>query len=173
MTASLVDAQQVLSTSLSAGFRESGAVSLGTSPMVAVRSNGLSFDSVVGYQDDDGLLQSIVSEEYLQTLVTLANKRFVLNSERIARFKNSLLSNFSSAEGDAAGHSANLQIERIARREKKRRQGLLRQAQGRIERDERNGTEVPPASDDSFNTMDLEHLVETRLEQDSVRQDLT
>ena len=57
-----------------------------TSPMVAVRSAGLSFDSIIGYQSMHGGLVSLVDEAYLHVLMRIANQRFQTNTERISRF---------------------------------------------------------------------------------------
>jgi tRNA wybutosine-synthesizing protein 3 len=61
-----------------------------TSPMIAVRSAGLSFDSIIGYQASDGRLISLVDERYLVTLLRIANQRFQTNTERIGRFRDQL-----------------------------------------------------------------------------------
>ncbi|KAJ5612155.1 hypothetical protein N7510_005349 [Penicillium lagena] len=102
MTATLSHAQPVLSAATSSGFRESGLQSLrclegdeGPSPVVGVRSAGLSLESVIGYCDDDNdndndndehehepIVRSLVSEEYLAMLVAMSNERFGVNSER-------------------------------------------------------------------------------------------
>ncbi|KAI9768939.1 MAG: hypothetical protein M1840_004535 [Geoglossum simile] len=102
LTASLEHAQYVLSAALHAGFRESGAINITsnsdgeTTPMVAVRSTGLVFDSVVGYLHDSTdctptpLIFSSVGEPYLRSLVAIANMRFQENTRRIERFAEAL-----------------------------------------------------------------------------------
>jgi tRNA wybutosine-synthesizing protein 3 len=92
----------VLSAALHAGFRESGAINIAsnldgeTTPMVAVRSTGLAFDSVVGYLHDSNdytstpLIFSSVGESYLRSLVAIANMRFQENTRRIERFVEAL-----------------------------------------------------------------------------------
>ncbi|KZF20936.1 hypothetical protein L228DRAFT_232583 [Xylona heveae TC161] len=101
LTSSLKEAQKVLNAALQAGFRESGAMSLegaesmSTTPMVAVRSIGLMFDSIIGFAtNDDGAehIRVTVSDEHLRMLVDLANERFRINQERIQRFRTLLLS---------------------------------------------------------------------------------
>lgn len=123
LTASLADAQRVLSAALEAGFRESGAVGLKSSgdsaptPMVAVRSTGLAFDAIIGYQDNNGINTSMVDEAYLRALVSVANDRFHVNAERIERFRSALL-----------GRPHALEREDVeARRQRKRDDGLRRQ----------------------------------------------
>ena len=69
--------------------------------MVAVRTSGLLLDSIIGYRqtdndgddtnkEDDLQISSLVSEEYLQTLVKLANDRFIENVKRRDRFREAL-----------------------------------------------------------------------------------
>ncbi|KAL4989473.1 methyltransferase TYW3-domain-containing protein [Aspergillus falconensis] len=104
MAATLHHAQPVLSAASSSGFRESGLQGLrclvegdkGPSPIVAVRSAGLALESVIGYYEDDSdVIRSLVSEEYLQMLVTMSEERFSVNSERKERFRMALLNNCS------------------------------------------------------------------------------
>ncbi|PYI03018.1 hypothetical protein BO78DRAFT_422050 [Aspergillus sclerotiicarbonarius CBS 121057] len=108
MTATLHHAHPVLSAASTSGFRESGLQSLrcleaddndGPSPIVAVRSAGLSLESVIGYceeSDDDNddqepVIHSLVTEEFLEMLVAISNERFSVNSERKERFRANLL----------------------------------------------------------------------------------
>ena len=53
--------------------------------MVAVRCQGLSFESIVAFYDGDEI-RPIVPETTLRYLIQLANKRFIANDERKARF---------------------------------------------------------------------------------------
>ncbi len=84
--------------------------------MVAVRSTGLSLDSVIGRLGDDGEGISIVSETYLEGLVAIANERFEENSQRIIRFQDLLLSSNKASESEWEDASV--------RRERKRAEGL-------------------------------------------------
>ena len=83
----------MLSAANQAGFRESGALGLTaakdgtTCPVVAVRSAGLSFDSIIGFEASDGRIVSLVDEHYLEILFKLGNERFKANKERIGRFQ--------------------------------------------------------------------------------------
>jgi tRNA wybutosine-synthesizing protein 3 len=127
LSASIDDAQHVLNSALAAGFRESGAVSLGSikgesNPIVAVRSAGYSFDSIIGYQDENGDNIALVDEKYLRTLVCIANERFSINFDRITRFRNALL------ETQKHGTSYPPDWEDAdARKQRKREEGLARQ----------------------------------------------
>lgn len=122
-----------LTAGLSAGFRESGAVSLASTrasevnPMVAIRSTGYSFDSIIGYQDDHGRNIAIVDERCLQTLVAIANDRFVINAERIARFRTALVAAFQPPACEVAGSSRPDWEDADERKRRKREEGLARQ----------------------------------------------
>jgi hypothetical protein len=101
VAASAEDAQIALKAALQAGFRESGISGLFDSkgrpstPVVAVRSSGLSLDAIIGYTDpnapelDAGILHPMISESYLRTILGLANQRFATNEERKCRFEES------------------------------------------------------------------------------------
>lgn len=106
MTASPLAAQHAASAALSSGFRESGINSIldpapghVASPLVAVRSSGLSFDCIIGYapssedesESNQPTVLPMVSEEYLRILMTIANERFKVNAERRERFRKALL----------------------------------------------------------------------------------
>lgn len=105
MTASLHHAQSILAAAINAGFRESGVQSLknlndpNVFPMVAVRTSGLAFESLIGFlmesgpsEESQGIIHSLVSEEYLGILLKIANERFQTNTKRMKRFKNALFS---------------------------------------------------------------------------------
>jgi tRNA wybutosine-synthesizing protein 3 len=125
---------------MEAGFRETGAVSLlsrvpgdEATPMVAVRSMGLSLESLIGIETG-GVRRLIVSPDYLKTLVQIANERFVENEKRIARFSAAVEAAFSPPKGKSDWEDGQ------ARRERKREEGLrrreeLRKANGRPEAD--------------------------------------
>lgn len=100
MTATLKHAQPVLAAATAAGFRESGLQSLknlddvDAFPIVAVRSSGLALESIIGIQErhgDGDIARSLVSEEYLHMLVSIANERFKTNTERVERFSAKLM----------------------------------------------------------------------------------
>ncbi|KAI9172290.1 tRNA wybutosine-synthesizing protein 3 [Paramyrothecium foliicola] len=120
----------LLRCALQAGFRESGAVSLTptaadepATPIVAVRSMGLGFESLIGFEDEGGR-KLMVLPEYLETLVEIANERFAENTKRIERFR--------SAFRDAMQVNPKKKPDggdwedAAARRERKRAEGLKR-----------------------------------------------
>jgi tRNA wybutosine-synthesizing protein 3 len=98
-----------------------------TTPMVAVRSTGYSFDSIIGVQDDGGCNCSLVDENCFRTLVHIANDRFRINTERITRFRTALMASYRCQES-SVGASTNPDWEDAdARRRRKREEGLARQ----------------------------------------------
>ncbi|KAI2468132.1 tRNA wybutosine-synthesizing protein [Annulohypoxylon bovei var. microspora] len=132
LTASPEHAQLLLRCGLQSGFRESGAVSLAAAvgeqhaiPMVAIRSMGLSFESLVGFQsgNDDDKIQCTVSSVYLRTLIQIANERFIENKKRIERFRAAIVEaiNPPNKNGDAWEDAE-------TRRRRKREEGLRAQA---------------------------------------------
>ncbi|KAF3048304.1 hypothetical protein E8E12_011661 [Didymella heteroderae] len=133
LSASLVHAQNVLNAGMGAGFRESGAVSLGASksgeanPVVAIRSTGYSFDSIIGYQDESGCNISLINEAHLRTLVYIANERFRINEERIARFRTQLLELYKTTSNATSGSSKSGWEDADARKQRKRAEGLAKQ----------------------------------------------
>ena len=125
------DSQRVLVAALASGFRESGAVSLNPSkagemnPMVAVRSTGYSFDAIIGYHSDADENIALVDERYLRTLMSIANERFNINTERIARFQVSLHEQYYPKVATSSGKPDWEDAE--ARKRRKREEGLARQ----------------------------------------------
>lgn len=131
LTASLRQAQIVLSAALQAGFRESGALNLTSSsselatPMVGVRSMGLALESVVGYEYE-GVETCMVPEWQLKNLVKISNQRFVENTKRIERFK-CLLKELTEDKGEVVKIGDQGEWEdKEARRRRKRAEGLKR-----------------------------------------------
>lgn len=127
---------------MGAGFRESGAVSLGSSksgeanPVVAIRSTGYSFDSIIGYQNDEGRNISLIDEGHLRTLVCIANERFKINLERIARFRTQLLDSYQPAL--ISGPTDSNWEDADVRKQRKRAEGLARQQALQAAKSERN-----------------------------------
>lgn len=155
MTASLHHAKIILAAAINSGFRESGVQSLknlddvNASPMVAVRTSGLAFESLIGYsehRDDSGeSLKPLVSEEYLRMLLRIGNERFVTNRERIARFKDEL---FGGSDRESQWESTEV------RRERKRNAGLAQQAALQSASDNRHSRDIS----DETSALHLERL---------------
>lgn len=99
--------------------------------MVAVRSIGLTFDSVIACEANDGRMVPVVDEKYLRSLVELANERFAVNTERIERFRAHLVAQFQQpGEGTKLSKGKKGQAgweDATARRERKRAEGLQNQ----------------------------------------------
>jgi tRNA wybutosine-synthesizing protein 3 len=96
--------------------------------MVAIRSMGMSLESVIGMLDDNEEGICIVSEDYLQGLLAIANERFEENTIRIARFRNMLLAgNANLLKSEPKKNEKGEDWEDAAvRRERKRAEGLQR-----------------------------------------------
>lgn len=100
--------------------------------MVAVRSMGLSLESLIGFEGADGRRRRIVPPEYLAMLLQISNERFVENTKRIERFRAA----FKEAvlEPRASGVTGRLNPEgkqwedAATRRERLRAEGLKRKA---------------------------------------------
>lgn len=132
LTESVKDAQHALNAALFAGFRESGISGVldskgrSVNPMVAIRSSGLGLDSIVGFNDPDDEVDRtypMVSEPYLRTLIQVANERFLINAERMNRFQQAL----KKQVGREMSENTSTFEPRDVRKERKRKEGLLRQ----------------------------------------------
>ncbi len=166
MTASLHHAQPILAAAINAGFRESGIQSLknlddvNAFPMVAIRSSGLALGSIIGSMPDrakdtssgssDGKnylnneeVHSLVSDNYLDLLLNIANDRFKSNTERMRRFESDLF------EREATTTSS--WEDSKTRQERKRAEGLKQQKEVRKVRAQR-GSSCPITGDESLYT---------------------
>jgi tRNA wybutosine-synthesizing protein 3 len=94
--------------------------------MVAVRSTGYSFDSIIGHQHESGQNIALVDEQYLRTLVTIANDRFRINTERISRFRTALMELFQPQSTGSNSADGKEWEDADARRQRKREEGLAR-----------------------------------------------
>ncbi|KAL1883391.1 hypothetical protein VTK73DRAFT_8958 [Phialemonium thermophilum] len=131
LTASVNHAELVLKCGLQAGFRESGAINLlkgrqdneTAKPIVAIRSMGLSLESIIGVESYNKR-RCIVAPDYLLMLLRIANERFSENRKRIKRFRESL----NSALGEQnLTLQEDLLRNRNYRRDLNRAEGLRRQ----------------------------------------------
>ena len=121
---------------MTAGFRESGISGIvdgkggPATPMLAVRSSGLAFDSIIGFKSatDDAPIRLVVSESYLRTLVKLTDERFRVNAERKERFRQAFLQQVKSMRGKRPATDGQVYEPVDVRRERKRREGLERRA---------------------------------------------
>lgn len=149
MTASPSHAQLLLRCALEAGFRESGAINISQhsddspTPLVAVRSMGLGFESLIGQVHDERRIR-LVSPEYLHMLMGIATERFVENAKRIDRFRTAFQQAFVNQPVAQTRRNQDGEEweDAAARRERKRAEGLRRKA----ELEERKGN--TPSSND-------------------------
>lgn len=118
--------------------------------MVAVRTQGLALDSIIGYEDTQGRMISTVSESYLRTLVKIANQRFAVNTERKERFRRALLHSSESDSVPTDWEPADVRRERkraegLRKREEMRKKGAGgKPTNGNIEDDENYSTGLLP-----------------------------
>ncbi|KXJ94124.1 methyltransferase TYW3-domain-containing protein [Microdochium bolleyi] len=127
LTASPEHAQLLLRCGLQAGFRESGAINITSSPgesvtpMVAIRSMGLLLESLVGEQLG-GQRHCSVTLAYMRRLLDISNQRFEENTKRIARFRAAVL----EATTKPTKKDGTEWEDAEARRARKREEGLRR-----------------------------------------------
>ena len=148
MTASLAHASSILAAAINAGFRESGVQSLknlddpsNAFPMVAVRTSGLAFESLVGYTvennrigDAEENIQSLVSEDHIRLLLNIANERFQANQQRTQRLE---------AEISTRGQKKGMEWEEpMSRQARKRAEGLARRDALRNEKQENGNVAI-------------------------------
>jgi tRNA wybutosine-synthesizing protein 3 len=124
--------------------------------MVAVRSTGYSFDSIIGYHDNSGQNIALVDERYLQTLALVANERFQINTERIARFRTSLLQQYRLQLAETSGLASSGWEDAEARKLRKRAEGLARQQalKNQMESDTANDGSASTLNGNLGNTFD-------------------
>ncbi|RFU72132.1 hypothetical protein TARUN_10130 [Trichoderma arundinaceum] len=138
LTASLGHAQLLLRCALQAGFRESGSINITSQsseqlmPMVAIRSMGLSLESLIGYEGVDGQRRRIVPPEYLKMLLQISNERFVENTKRIERFRSAFKEAVLEPKASSIPKKLNPEgkewEDAATRRERLRAEGLKRKA---------------------------------------------
>jgi tRNA wybutosine-synthesizing protein 3 len=102
-------------------------------PMVAVRSIGLAFESLLGLEVA-GQRRTLVSDEYLRVLVYIANERFTENVKRIERFRSALQAASEEGKGTESGTQRPQWEDSASRRERLRSEGLERQKQKQKEK---------------------------------------
>jgi len=108
------------------GFRESGITNPGLgrdqSCMLAVRTNGLAMDAIIGVLDDQtGRIRRLVDHHLLRLLVGVSNARFRENSRRVDNL-------FSQIDKVLYSNEAqNGWEDKETRRVRKKEEGLKRQ----------------------------------------------
>ncbi|EME48673.1 hypothetical protein DOTSEDRAFT_49100 [Dothistroma septosporum NZE10] len=122
LTSSPSNAQSAYAAAYNSGFRESGIWSITGSeptPYVAVRTQGVALESVIAYADSEGTVKPMVTEQYLRSMLDVANARFASNSQRKERFRQALL-NSAANKTPTKWEPADIRIAR------KRAEGLKR-----------------------------------------------
>ncbi|CAC9889940.1 unnamed protein product [Aureobasidium pullulans] len=132
VSSSLESAQKIHTAALQSGFRESGISSISTdnlrtsTAMVAIRTNDLVFDNIIGYEGPDGRLIPMVTEAYMRILIELGNQKFQANKARTQQFQNALLTSFGPPQAQYSGPCAWEPIEQ--RRVRMREDDIRRKA---------------------------------------------
>jgi len=97
-------------------------------PMVAVRSNGLAMDSIIGILDKTtGKLQKVVGDDYIAMLVRVGNMRFKENATKTAKLTRNLENALFTRKKDTLDGWK----DKEARKARKRAEGLKRQEETR------------------------------------------
>ena len=149
--ATLHHAKPLLAAAINAGFRESGVQSLKalddpeSGVMLAVRTSGLVFETVIGtlQEVDNGRedVHIMVSEEYLRTCATVVNARFEWNKVRKQRLTKEVVKILNYEEQSKAWEDDS------ARARRKREEGLRRQA-----KKSRDTASLLPTEEQAINT---------------------
>lgn len=156
MTASTEAAQAALHAAVTAGFRESGISSIldnkgrPNTPMVAVRSTGMALDSIIGFRSASTNFEitPMVSEDYVATLIRIANSRFQINEERKARFREAFLEQARLMDTDSPKPIRKGQKE-IAKLDKNKDRRERQESLGGSA-DDQNHTRMEDDSDDDY-----------------------
>ena len=174
LTASPSHAQLLLRCAHEAGFRESGAINITTpsqqplaavTPLVAVRSMGLGFESLIGQEvavrddEEERRRMPLVSPEYLRMLMSVATERFAENAKRINRFRTAFRQAFDERQPTAATQMRRNRDRKEwedagARRQRKRAEGLKRMGELKESRQS-----TPPAVHDDSGPVDDKTLL--------------
>jgi tRNA wybutosine-synthesizing protein 3 len=123
--------------------------------MVAVRSQGLSLESIIGHSISDPETSDVkgvctIPEKNLLDLMGLANERFVENTKRIARFRGLLVSAFDEGNVEAGkkkGENGQDWEDKDARRGRKRAEGLKRAEEARKAKEAKQAEEESQSAD--------------------------
>ncbi|KAL2426684.1 hypothetical protein ABEF95_011744 [Exophiala dermatitidis] len=190
LCATLHHARVLLAAAINAGFRESGVQSLRVMDdpehgvMVAVRTAGLAFETVIGVvsegqetADCQETVHKLVDENYLAVCAGVVNERFRWNDERRERFRAELRKaavSMSTAAATAAAPPATEDTppattseghweDKDERRRRKREEGLKRQKEAEKKKQQQQqlletGTSLPNGSEDRHISPPFEDL---------------
>ncbi|KAF9150106.1 hypothetical protein BG015_008088 [Linnemannia schmuckeri] len=136
-------AKTFLNHSLFSGYRNSGILPSAKRTMLAIRST-LKLDTPIAYipsstgtttgageVEGEGKIYLMVSLSYLRVLIDLSNDKFQKNVAQMARFEERLLKHLLSNESSTAtkkvGDQGGEWEDKDARKERKKREGMLKQ----------------------------------------------
>ena len=121
-------------------------------PMVGIRSMGLGFESLIGQLNGDQR-ELMVPRSQLNTLMAIANDRFVENARRIGRFRQALF----DTQRPRTNPDGQEWEDAAARRERKKAEGLKKKAELESERRKKGGnTEREPNDPITWHTGAME-----------------
>ncbi|KAF9997255.1 hypothetical protein BGZ79_009049 [Entomortierella chlamydospora] len=143
-------AKTFLNHSLFSGYRNSGILPSAKRTMLAIRST-LKIDTPIAYipstpSETESKIHLMVSLTYLRVLIELSNDKFRMNVSQISRFEKRLTEHLLKDDNDLGNKKMGDQGEwedKEARRERKRKEGLIKQqqaAKAKIEADARRAT---------------------------------
>lgn len=99
--------------------------------MVAVRTQGLALESLIGYHSHGEEYCTVPAQE-IKHLIDISNARFGENEKRIMRFRDLLMSlSAGKVEGKRKGQEGDKWEDANERRERKRAEGLARSKEAR------------------------------------------
>lgn len=135
LCASLQAAKPLLAAAINSGFRESGVQSLkalddsDAGVMLAIRTAGLSFDTVIGMAETvaggqtgtvEEVYKGLVDENYLRLCMKVINERFEWNVDRRERLRKEILQIKQNLEKNAAWEDSE------TRKKRKKQEGQLK-----------------------------------------------
>lgn len=154
LCSSLDNARKLLGAALSSGFRESGISSISSEHdmvLVAIRTNGLAFDSIIAAVNSTEGEKPVllVTEQYLRMLVHISNQRFEVNQIRKHRLRSAFLQSIGTGQ-DTAWEPAEV------RRARKQAEGLAKRQSMRDNKEaSRTKEDSNTNGEDSFDLEDM------------------
>ncbi|TGZ84145.1 hypothetical protein EX30DRAFT_393667 [Ascodesmis nigricans] len=147
-TADLATSQQLLSTALSSSFRESGILNSTSFPMLAIRTQSLTLDCIIGvYDDAANSIRALVDRSYVEMLMRIGNDRMAKNQKKMQRLQQEIAAVMEN--GDAGKGKKNPEWEDAeVRKRRLREEGLKKQEEIRRQREAAAQKEVDNADVD-------------------------
>ncbi|KAF9171262.1 hypothetical protein BGX21_008676 [Mortierella sp. AD011] len=156
-------AKTFLNHSLFSGYRNSGILPSAKRTMLAIRST-LKIDTPIAYipstpSETEPKIHLMVSLTYLRVLIELSNDKFRMNVSQISRFEKRLTEHLLKDGNDLGNKRMGDQGEwedKEARRERKRKEGLIKQQQAAKAKIEADARREAAAEDGAVNATTAE-----------------